>query len=631
MGKFLHWRLPFILLLNISIIVFSLIMAFALRYDFIFATETVALIQRLIPAVVAIKLVFFWRYGLFSGWWRYVSMADLLSILKANLLASATVVAYVAFVYRLEHIPRSVLILDGCFCFMCVGGVRFFTRILREGGYPTSIKRQGERRLLIVGAGSAGQMIARELRMNRDLKSKAVGFIDDDPLKRREKFQGVSVIGTCDEVSSVCKRKMVDEVIIAMPSVSGSKIKQIVSQCQKAGVPFKTLPSVGSLIDGSVSIQQLKDVSVEDLLGRDQVQLETGRISDYLKNKCVLVSGSGGSIGSELCRQVARFAPAKLVLFENAETPLFLIEQELRQKFPAVSIYSIIGDVRHRARVEAIFDEFMPQVVFHAAAYKHVPMMEINPAEAVNNNVRGTQVMAETAALFKVERFVMISTDKAVNPTNIMGATKRAAEKLVQALSLKSKTRFVTVRFGNVLGSSGSVIPTFTDQIRKGGPVTVTHPEVTRYFMTIPEATQLVLQAGSMGEGGEIFLLDMGEPIKILHLAEELIRLSGKEPYEDIEIEFTGLRPGEKLFEELLLDGEGVKGTRHEKICIAGSAVTNAAELYQQINELHDAARLMDLPEVFRLLKLIVPEYVTTTQKHTAELHRPPRIPYLKL
>jgi FlaA1/EpsC-like NDP-sugar epimerase len=631
MRKFLHWRLPFILLLNISIIVFSLIMAFALRYDFVLEEETVSLIQRLIPAVVAIKLVFFWRYGLFSGWWRYVSMADLISILKANLLASATVVAYVAFVYRLEHIPRSVLILDGCFCFMCVGGVRFFTRILREGGYPASIKRQGERRLLIVGAGSAGQMIARELRMNRNLKSKAVGFIDDDPLKRREKFQGVSVVGTCDEVSSVCKRKMVDEVIIAMPSVSGTKIKQIVSQCQKAGVPFKTLPSVGSLIDGSVSIQQLKDVSVEDLLGRDQVQLETGRISDYLKNKCVLVSGSGGSIGSELCRQVARFAPAKLVLFENAETPLFLIEQELRQKFPAVSIYSIIGDVRHRARVEAIFDEFMPQVVFHAAAYKHVPMMEINPAEAVNNNVRGTQVMAETAVLFKVERFVMISTDKAVNPTNIMGATKRAAEKLVQALSLKSKTRFVTVRFGNVLGSSGSVIPTFTDQIRKGGPVTVTHPEVTRYFMTIPEATQLVLQAGSMGEGGEIFLLDMGEPIKILHLAEELIRLSGREPYEDIEIEFTGLRPGEKLFEELLLDGEGVKGTRHEKICIAGSAVTNAAELYQQINELHDAARLMDLPEVFRLLKLIVPEYVTTTQKDTAELHRPPRIPYPEL
>jgi FlaA1/EpsC-like NDP-sugar epimerase len=631
MGKFLHWRLPFIVLLNISIIVFSLVMAFALRYDFIFEAETVALIQRLIPAVVTIKLVFFWRYGLFSGWWRYVSMTDLISILKANLLASATVVAYVAFVYRLEHIPRSVLILDGCFCFMCVGGVRFITRILREGGYPASIKRQGERRLLIVGAGSAGQMIARELRMNRDLKSKAVGFIDDDPLKRREKFQGVSVIGTCDELSSVCTRKMVDEVIIAMPSVTGGKIKQIVSQCQKAGVPFKTLPSVGSLIDGSVSIQQLKDVSVEDLLGRDQVQLETARISDYLKNKCVLVSGSGGSIGSELCRQVARFAPAKLVLFENAETPLFLIEQELRQNFPAVSIYSIIGDVRHRARVEAIFDEFMPQVVFHAAAYKHVPMMEINPAEAVNNNVRGTQVMAETASLFKVERFVMISTDKAVNPTNIMGATKRAAEKLVQALSLKSKTRFVTVRFGNVLGSSGSVIPTFTDQIRKGGPVTVTHPEVTRYFMTIPEATQLVLQAGSMGEGGEIFLLDMGEPIKILHLAEELIRLSGREPYEDIEIEFTGLRPGEKLFEELLLDGEGVKGTRHEKICIAGSAVTNAAELYQQINELHNAARLMDLPEVFRLLKLIVPEYVTTTKKHTAEFHRPPRIPFLEL
>ncbi|MFO7831129.1 MAG: nucleoside-diphosphate sugar epimerase/dehydratase [Desulfuromonadaceae bacterium] len=609
MGNFLHWRMPFILVLNISIIVFSLVMAFALRYDFNLSAENITLIQRLLPAVVGIKLVFFWRYGLFSGWWRYVSMADLIFILKANVLASAAVVAYVAFVYRLEHIPRSVLVLDGCFCFMCVGGVRFFIRILREGGYPASVQRQGEKRLLIAGAGSAGQMIARELRMNRELKCKAIGFVDDDPLKKREKFQGISVLGGCDQLAGICQRRLVDEVIIAMPSVSGGKIKQIVSQCQKAEVPFKTLPSVGSLIDGSVSVQQLKEVSVEDLLGREPVQLETDKISGYLKSKCVLISGSGGSIGSELCRQVARFAPAKLVLFENAETPLFLIEQELRQSFPGISFYPIIGDVRHRARVEAIFDEFMPQVVFHAAAYKHVPMMEVNPAEAVNNNVRGTQVIAETASAFKVERFVMISTDKAVNPTNVMGASKRAAEKLVQALALESKTRFVTVRFGNVLGSNGSVIPTFTEQIRNGGPITVTHPDITRFFMTIPEASQLVLQAGSMGDGGEIFLLDMGEPVKILHLAEELIRLSGKKPYEDIDIEFTGLRPGEKLFEELLLDGEGIKGTRHEKICVARCVVDDVSQLHALIAELHNAARLMDLAEVLRILELIVPEF----------------------
>jgi FlaA1/EpsC-like NDP-sugar epimerase len=420
-------------------------------------------------------------------------------------------------------------------------------------------------------------------------------------------------------------------VIIAMPSVSGGKIKQIVSQCQKAAVPFKTLPSVGSLIDGSVSVQQLKEVSLEDLLGRDPVQLETDKIFGYIKDKCVLISGSGGSIGSELCRQIARFAPTKLVLFENAETPLFLIEHELCQNFPDVSFFPIIGDVRHRARVEAIFDEFMPQVVFHAAAYKHVPMMEINPAEAVNNNVRGTQVMAETASAFKVERFVMISTDKAVNPTNVMGASKRAAEKLVQALAIESKTRFVTVRFGNVLGSNGSVIPTFTDQIRNGGPVTVTHPEITRFFMTIPEASQLVLQAGSMGGGGEIFLLDMGEPVKILHLAEELIRLSGKRPYEDIDIEFTGLRPGEKLFEELLLDGEGIKGTHHEKICVAGSVVVNITELKGMIAELHNAARLMDLEEVFRLLELIVPEYTRYEGNSVHAEYKQRYIPYIDM
>ncbi|MDD2556905.1 MAG: nucleoside-diphosphate sugar epimerase/dehydratase [Desulfuromonadaceae bacterium] len=609
MNKYFHWRMPFIIVLNLGIVILSLFMAFALRYDFILGAAQVLTLKKMLPAVVSIKLLFFWRYGLFSGWWRYVSMTDLIAIFKANLFASAAVVAYAVFVYRLEHIPRSVLILDGFFCFMAVGGVRFCIRILREGRFRISLNPSGEKRLLIAGAGRAGQMIAKEIRLNRDLQSKALGFVDDDPLKRKETFQGIKVLGRCDEVAQLCQRRLVDEVIIAMPSVSGAKIKEIVSQCQEVQVPFKTLPSVGSLIDGSVSVQQLKDVSLEDLLGRAQVKLETGEILKYLQGKCVLVTGAGGSIGAELCRQIARFAPQKLVLFENAETPLFLVEQELRQTLAGVSLYPIIGDIRHRARVEAIFAEFKPQVVFHAAAYKHVPMMEINPAEAVNNNVRGTQVVAETASATGVERFVMISTDKAVNPTSVMGASKRTAEKLVQTLARASQTRFVTVRFGNVLGSSGSVIPTFTEQIRNGGPVTVTHPEVTRFFMTIPEATQLVLQAGSMGDGGEIFLLDMGAPVKILHLAEELIRLSGKEPYEEIDIEITGLRPGEKLHEELLLQGEGVKPTRHEKICVALSLPGDKDTLQRQLDELYAAAKQMNLPRVGELLHEIVPEF----------------------
>ena len=609
MKIFLQKRLPLIIATNIVIIVLGLFFAFAVRFDFIFLPHTVEIFWHLLPAVIVIKLVAFRHYGLFNGWWRYVSMVDLISICKANLVASIGVVCYAVFVYRLESIPRTVLFLDGLFCFLFVAGIRFSIRAWRENYYPMSLARIGEKRLLIVGAGSAGQMIARELRLNRTLKYTAVGFVDDDPRKLRGTFYGLTVFGGCEDIPRLCRRKRIDEVVIAIPSAKGAKIKQIVSQCQQAQVPFKTLPSVGRLIDGSVSIQQLKDVSLEDLLGRNPVRIETEKVSHYLCGKCILITGAGGSIGSELCRQICRFAPDKLILFENAETPLFEIEKELTALYPKVSIFPIIGDVRYRARVEAIFDEFMPQVVFHAAAYKHVPMMEVNPAESVNNNVRGTQVVAQIADIFHVERFVLVSTDKAVNPTNVMGATKRSAEKIVQALSRRSKTRFVTVRFGNVLGSNGSVIPIFTEQIKMGGPITVTHKDITRFFMTIPEASQLVLQAGSMGNGGEIYLLDMGEPVKILHLAEELIRLSGKVPYEEVDIQFTGLRPGEKLYEELLLDGEGVQPTTHEKICVAASVVEDEVYLQEQLDLLFDAARKMNLTLVLDLLQAIVPEY----------------------
>lgn len=609
MKNFFNKRLHAIIIANLFIIVLALWLAFEVRFDFAIPRAQLHAFWRLLPAVVIVKMIIFWRYRLFSGWWRYVSMADLIVITKANILASGGVIAYAVFVYRLALIPRSILLLDTLFCFLLVAGTRFVIRAFREHYYPMRLTQQTDKKVLIVGAGDAGQMIARELRLNEKLHITAIGFVDDDARKLREKFHGLQVLGFCSDIPKLCRRKKIDEVIIAMPSATGSKIKEITSLCKRVGVACKILPSVGSLIDGSVSVQQLKDVALDDLLGREPVHLDTRQIADYLQDKLVLITGAGGSIGSELCRQVARYKPSKLVLFENAETPLFLIENELKDLFPLVEVCPIIGDVRHRARVEAIFDEFMPHVVFHAAAYKHVPMMEINPAEAVNNNVRGTQVLAETADAFGVQRFVMVSTDKAVNPTNVMGTTKRVAEKFVQSLARRSKTRFVTVRFGNVLGSNGSVIPTFTAQIKEGGPVTVTHPDITRFFMTIPEASQLVMQAGSMGQGGEIYLLDMGEPVKIVHLAEELIRLSGKEPYEDIAIEFTGLRPGEKLFEELLLAGEGVQPTKHEKICVAASVLEDETQLQQQLEKLYLLAKKMDLNGVIEQLKVLVPEY----------------------
>ncbi|WP_321531305.1 nucleoside-diphosphate sugar epimerase/dehydratase [uncultured Desulfuromonas sp.] len=602
-------RLFVIFPLQLFLVVCSLYCAFLVRFDFSIPDVYLTVFYRILPAVIVIKLFVFGYFKLYSGWWRYVSMSDLVVIFKANFIGSAGVIVYNFFVYRLELVSRTILFLDGLFCFLLVAGIRFSIRAFRENFYPMPVNKAGKTRMLIVGAGDAGQMIARELRLNRKLSYDAIGFIDDDRRKQNTRFRGLPVLGTCDDILSVCRKKRIEEVIIAIPSATGKQIRTIVEYCQKANVRFKKLPGVGGLLDGSVSVEQIKDVSLEDLLGREAVRLDGEKISSYLCGKRVLVTGAGGSIGSELCRQIAYFCPNKLILFENGETPLFSIEQELKKAYPKLLVYPIIGDIRYRSRVEAIFDEFMPEVVFHAAAYKHVPMMEVNPAEAVNNNVRGTQVVAEMAHIFRVERFVMVSTDKAVNPTSVMGATKRAAEKLVQALSCQSQTRFVTVRFGNVLGSNGSVIPTFKEQIRHGGPLTVTHKEITRFFMTIPEATQLVLQAGSMGNGGEIYLLDMGEPVKILHLAEELIRLSGKVPYDDIDIVFSGLRPGEKLYEELLLDGEGIKPTTHEKICVAQSVTENDALLNAQLEHLFEAARKMDLRLTVDLLEKVVPEY----------------------
>lgn len=603
-------RLLAIFFIQVLLIAGAFVLAFLVRFEFNLVEPYRQTLLVLLLPLLGIKLVIFWRMGLFKGWWRYVSMADLIAIFKANLFASLGFVAYAVIVHRLENIPRSVLVLDSIFCFLLMGGVRFLTRAFRENYLPMPLSREARKtRVLVIGAGDAGQSIVREIRQNPRLNLETIGFVDDDPQKQKVAFQGVRVLGRQEELARICEIKTVDEVIIAMPSASGSQIRGIVEKCQAAGVKFKTLPGVGDLIDGRVSVQSIRDVALEDLLGREAIVLEVERIRAYLKGKRVLVSGAGGSIGSEICRQVARFQPGKLILLDNAETPLFNIERELVEHYPAIPLSPVIGDIRYRTRVEAVFDQYLPEVVFHAAAYKHVPMMEHNPAEAINNNVRGTQVLADAAHEHTVETFVMISTDKAVNPTNVMGASKRAAELYVQGLARESRTRFVTVRFGNVLGSNGSVVPIFKEQIAKGGPVTVTHPEVTRFFMTIPEATQLVLQAGSMGKGGEILLLDMGEPVKILSLAEELIRLSGLRPHEDIEIVFTGLRPGEKLYEELLLSGEGIVPTTHASIMVANAARCDRDILKAQLERLYAATRAMDHDTTVAILREIVPEF----------------------
>ncbi len=603
-------RLLIIVLNKTLIIIGSFLLAFLVRFDLSIPQEYWPRIFVLLPVLLGIKLLVFWRIGLFKGWWRYVSMPDLTQIINGNLLASLIFIGYVVFVHRLEQIPRSVLLLDGVFCLMLMGGVRFTTRAVRESFLPmVSGVRAGAVRVLVVGAGDAGQAIAREVRSNKSLDIQIVGFVDDDPLKRKGTFQGFKVLGRQTDLEKLVLEHDVNEIIIAISSASGPQIRAIVDRCRLAEVKFKILPGVGELIDGRVSVQQLREVDLEDLLGRDPIVLDKAQINSYLQGKRVLVTGAGGSIGSEICRQVASYGPDKLILFDNAETPLFHIELELASKFPNIHLVPIIGDVRNRSRVNGIFDAQMPQVVFHAAAYKHVPMMEANPAEAVNNNVQGTRLVADAAHAVGVETFVMISTDKAVRPTNVMGATKRVAELYVQSLDRKSKTRFVTTRFGNVLGSNGSVIPTFKEQIVSGGPVTVTHSEVTRFFMTIPEATQLVLQAGSMGQGGEIYLFDMGEPVRIVKLAEDLIRLSGLRPYEDIEIVFTGLRPGEKLYEELLLDEEGALPTHHEKICVASAAFREPEVLKWQIEGLVVAATKIDKENIYLGLQQIVPEF----------------------
>lgn len=555
-------------------------------------------------------------FGLYRGLWRFASIPDLVRILKAVFLGTLLIAVVLFLTNRLAGTPRSILVLYPLLLTIGLSVPRMFYRWYREQ-YRMPVCLAEGKRVVIVGAGQAGELLVRDLRRQSEILP--VAFVDDDTTKHGREIHGVRVLGNISEIAEIISELDVQEILIAMPSANRDTMQRITEQCDPAGIPFKVLPSLQELVGDQVSYGQLRPVTLEDLLGRDPVKLDIEAIAAYLKRKTILVTGGGGSIGSELCRQVAGMNPVRLVIFDQGEFNLYAIDNELRSDFPDLELVSVLGDVKNKERVDWVFKKFRPDVVFHAAAYKHVPMVELNPAEGVANNVRGSCIVADAADAYGVDRFVFISTDKAVNPANVMGTTKRIAEIYCQNLNSRSKTKYITTRFGNVLGSAGSVVPLFQRQIEKGGPVTVTHPDITRYFMTIPESVSLILQAGAMGEGGEIFVLDMGEPVLIRHLAEQMIRLAGLKPEKDIAIQYTGLRPGEKLYEELLHESEGLQPTTHDKLLLARSRAVDWQWLNQALVRLDDAAVSRNVPDLLKQLQSIVPEFSALPISHVSD------------
>jgi FlaA1/EpsC-like NDP-sugar epimerase len=625
MTRTIYRNFLIVLAIDASLVALSWYLANLLRFNFDIPPDSMSAIKRLLPVILGTKMVVFYMFNLYKGMWRYTSIDDLLNIIKASGISSLLVVTVVAFTHGLAGFARSAFVIDWVLTIFLIGGYRIGIRLYFWLGPKDRLssfrllthfrlkkgERSGARKLLILGAGDCGEKIYREIQDNASLRYEVVGFLDDDLNKVGKLLHGVPILGTTAELKSLAQRIGADEALIAIPSATAVQMRALLAHCEESGLPSKTVPGMGELIDGKVSVKAIRDVDYRDLLGRELIRLDEDRIAGYLENARVLVTGAGGSIGSELCRQICRFNPSCLILYERAESPLYEIDLELRTDYPEAKVVSILGDIRDRSQLSRALSDHQPQVVFHAAAYKHVPMMELQPWKAVRNNILGTHQVMDLSREHGIERFVLVSTDKAVRPANVMGASKRVAELLVQnqnGCSLNS-TKFMTVRFGNVVGSVGSVVPLFKKQIERGGPVTVTHPEVTRYFMTIPEACQLILQAGAMGEGGEIFILDMGTPVRIVDMARDLIRLSGFEPDADIKIEFVGLRPGEKLFEELITSGEGIVPTSHEKIMVLRGKKCDQERLYAVIDDLTDLAQEQDGAGIKAKLQEIVEDY----------------------
>lgn len=560
--------------------------------------------------LTVIQVFCYFYFKTYRGLWRFFSLNDVVRILKATLTATVLGISVLYATSILSELPRSVFPL---YC-MILTTILCSCRVLRRIYWDKRSrgnKSAEMKRVLIIGAGMAGEGLARDLK--RSNRYKPVGFIDDNIAKRGLEVHGIPVLGTSSQITERVHKYKIDLIFIAIPSASSSVMRRIVTCCEESQTPFSTLPSLNALASGRVEVNALRPVNIEDLLGRDQVNLQWDRLSAGLAGKRVLVTGGGGSIGSELCRQILALKPKSLAIVENSEFNLYQIELELKENFPNISLELKLISVTDEVAINNLFMDFLPEIVFHAAAYKHVPLLQDQIRVAVMNNVLGTQIVAKASVSVNVEKFILISTDKAVNPTNIMGTTKRVAEIYCQNLDGRAKTQFITVRFGNVLGSAGSVVPLFQKQLQSGGPIKVTHPDMQRYFMTIPEACQLILQAMVNGKGGEIFVLDMGEPVKISYLAEQMIRLAGKEPGKDIMIEYTGLRPGEKLFEELFHESEQLASTEHEKLFKAKVRELNWEELIQTMRLLNTACEENQTDELFILLKSLVPELNTTS------------------
>lgn len=598
---------------DIILVTVFLYFALLLRFEFKIPGEYITFFKVSIIPVILFTVVCNRMFHLYDFIWKYASIDELMSIIYSVSLANIIFILYSYTInYKLlkfmhYRFPATVHIIFWLLSIGALGGTRFFYRIMGRNDTIPECEKENSK-VLIIGAGDAGAMLIKEVKKHNTLNYDIVGLIDDDLYKKGHVINGIKILGNRSDIEKICEEKKVEEIFIALPSAPFQERKEIYNICKKTGCKLKTLPGIYEIINGDVNISQLRDVDINDLLGRAPVKLNNKNINKYIYDKVVLVTGGGGSIGSELCRQIVKFKPKKLIILDIYENNAYDLQMELKYKYPNLDLEVAIASIRDMKRLKEIFEKYRPYVVFHAAAHKHVPLMEANPAEAIKNNIIGTYNLAKCSDMYKVNRFVQISTDKAVNPTNVMGATKRFCEKIIQAFGKESETEYVAVRFGNVLGSNGSVIPLFKKQIRQGGPVTVTHPEINRFFMTIPEAAQLVIQAGAMAEGGEIFVLDMGEPVKIVDLARDLIRLSGLKPDEDIMIEYTGLRPGEKLYEELLMDEVALTSTEHEKIFVEKPMEFDMNYVDQAIGEFKEVI-YKDKEDIIKLLEEKVPTY----------------------
>ena len=608
---FSRYRRSFLISIDLLVIVFSFFGAFLLRFDFTLPGDYSSFYLVWLPIFIVLKLSIFYFFGLYKVLWRFTSIWELLKIVKAVTFGSVTIILCLWFSSGFDGFPRSILLLDYMLTIFATSLSRISVRIYFTHFYnrPLLSEESSKKKLLLIGAGRTGAKIAREIIDTPASPYSIAGFIDDDPSKKNALLHGYQVLGTVADLVNI--RVKFDEILITAPTASGDQIRRIVKFCKSTGKNYKIVPSLTELLDKEVSLSAIREVSYVDLLGREEVKLDKNSIENLLKGKRVLITGAGGSIGSELVRQCLVFNPAELICIDNSEENLFNISSEMEQIKTRAVIKSILGDILAKKHMEKIINEMRPQIIFHAAAYKHVPIQELHPWAAVKTNVGGTMNLINLADKYRVEKFVLVSTDKAVNPVNVMGATKRLAEKLIQSINIDSKTEFSAVRFGNVIGSSGSAIPTFQKQINSGGPVTITHPEMTRYFMSIQEAAQLILQAGAYGKKGKIFLLEMGKPIKILQLARDLIRLSGLEPDTDISIVFTGLRPGEKLYEELQSLDEKVIPSEHKKIMILDDSNHKMSwdALKNTIEDLLNIAENLDSDEIQSKLSQLLPDY----------------------